>query len=88
MCQLWIAVNSFSSADGLSKGAYVLADLGSGSRDHPDASGSEVSLIIEAGQKLGSMLAAMSACFHSHPGIYSEAQPEDYQKKVLPDSDC
>jgi len=43
----------FSPADGLNKGAYVLADLGNGK---PEiilmASGSEVSIIVDAGQKL------------------------------------
>ena len=43
----------FSSASGLQRGAYVLADLGDG---RPEiilmASGSEVSLIIEAGKRL------------------------------------
>lgn len=78
--------NSFSSADGLSKGAYVLADLGSGD---PEiilmASGSEVSLIIEAGQKLAD--AGRNVRLVSFPSWdLFEAQPEDYQKKVLPDS--
>lgn len=45
----------FSPAAGLQKGAYVLADLGSG---RPEvilmASGSEVQLIVEAGRKLAS----------------------------------
>ena len=44
----------YSPAKGLQKGAYILADLGTG--DLPEvilmASGSEVSLIVEAGQKL------------------------------------
>lgn len=43
----------FAKAEGLHKGAYVLADLGSG---RPDiilmASGSEVDLIVKAGEKL------------------------------------
>ncbi|HHH81393.1 MAG TPA: transketolase, partial [Chloroflexi bacterium] len=45
--------NRFGSAEGLRKGAYVLADLGGGS---PEvilmASGSEVSLILQAGEAL------------------------------------
>ena len=45
--------SQFASAEGTKRGAYVLADLGDG---QPEvilmASGSEVSLIVEAGQKL------------------------------------
>jgi transketolase len=78
--------NGFNPADGLSKGAYVLADLGSGD---PEiilmASGSEVSLIIEAGQKLAD--AGRNVRLVSFPSWdLFEAQPEDYKKKVLPDS--
>ncbi len=78
--------SGFSPADGLSKGAYILADLGSGA---PEiilmASGSEVGLIIEAGQKLAE--AGRNVRLVSFPSWdLFEAQPEDYKKKVLPDA--
>ena len=43
----------FAPAEGLTKGAYVLADLGEGNpRVILMATGSEVPLIVEAGQRL------------------------------------
>jgi len=46
--------NTYSSASGLKKGAYVLADLGGEPEIILMASGSEVSLIVEAGERLQS----------------------------------
>lgn len=74
----------FSSAAGLAKGAYVLADLG----DTPPelalmASGSEVGLIREAGERLaGDGVGVRLISFPSWE-FFSE-QSEDYQRQVLP----
>lgn len=75
----------YSSADGLSRGAYVLADIG----DHePDlilmASGSEVELIIKAGESLSAD--GINIRLVSFPSweLFS-SQPDDYRESVLPD---
>jgi transketolase len=76
--------NIFRPADGLQKGAYILADLGS---NEPDlilmASGSEVNLIIEAGARLNED--GINVRLVSFPSweLY-KAQPIDYQNAVLP----
>ncbi len=76
--------NRFGSAEGLRKGAYVLADLGEGS---PEvilmASGSEVSLILEAGEALHTE--GMRVRLVSFPSwqLFS-AQPRAYRESVLP----
>lgn len=73
----------FASAEGTRKGAYVLADLGEGK---PQliliASGSEVSLIIEAGERL--VEKGHSVRLISFPSweLFSE-QPIEYQEQVL-----
>jgi len=73
----------FSAADGLRKGAYVLADLGNAK---PQiilmASGSEVSLIIEAGQKLVSQ--GVSVRLVSFPSweLFAD-QDQAYRDSVL-----
>jgi transketolase len=76
----------FASAEGLRKGGYVLADLGKGS---PEvilmASGSEVSLIVEAAEKL--VAEGRSVRLVSFPcWELFEQQPESYRKQVLPPS--
>lgn len=74
----------FAPADGLQRGAYVLADLGSG---EPEwilmASGSEVSLIVAAGEQLAAQ--GMSLRLVSFPSweLFA-AQPLQYQQRVLP----
>jgi transketolase len=74
----------FASADGLERGAYVLADLGDGD---PElilmASGSEVSLIIEAGLRLAAE--AISVRLVSFPSweLFS-AQKIEYRESVFP----
>jgi transketolase len=75
--------NVFASADGLQKGAYTLKDIGNGK---PQiilmASGSEVSIIIEAGNKL----AAEGVCVRiiSFPSWeLFEMQEKSYQDSVL-----
>jgi transketolase len=74
----------YASAENLTKGAYVLADLGKGK---PEiilmASGSEVGLIFEAGSQLAAE--ARSVRIISFPSWELFAsQPEEYQQKVLP----
>jgi transketolase len=74
----------YSPANGLAKGAYVLADLGGGK---PQiilmASGSEVSLIVEAGNKL--VAEGIKVRLVSFPSweLYKQ-QDEAYQENVLP----
>jgi transketolase len=74
----------FNSAEGLQKGAYILADIGDGK---PQiilmASGSEVSLIIEAGFRLGAE--GVNVRLVSFPcWELFEAQPAEYKEEVLP----
>ena len=74
----------YGPADGVRKGAYVLADLGEGK---PQvilmASGSEVSLIVEAGKRLAeSGLAVRLVSFPSWE-LFAE-QDAAYQAAVLP----
>jgi transketolase len=76
--------SEFAPASGLRKGAYVLADLGEGD---PEvilmASGSEVSLIVEAGRRLaGEGRAVRLVSFPCWEGF--EAQSPGYQKMILP----
>jgi len=76
----------FGAADGLRRGAYILADAPDGK---PDiiliATGSEVSLIIAAGQKLTE--SEISVRIVSMPSWeLFEAQPRSYRDSVLPPS--
>ncbi len=76
----------YASAEGVRQGAYVLADLGRGS---PEvilmASGSEVSLIVEAAEKL--VAQGRSVRLVSFPSWeLFEQQPEAYREQVLPPS--
>jgi transketolase len=76
--------SEFGPASGLRKGAYVLADLGGG---EPEvilmASGSEVSLIVEAGRKLAAKGRAVRLvsfpCWEAF-----ESQSPGYQKMIFP----
>jgi len=73
----------YAKAKGLHKGAYVLADLGDGK---PDiilmASGSEVDLIVKAGEKLASE--GVGVRLVSFPcWSFFESQPRSYQDQVL-----
>jgi transketolase len=76
--------NLYAPADGLEKGAYVLADLGEAD---PDlilmASGSEVNLIVEAGLRLAAE--ALSVRLVSFPSweLFS-IQDLIYREQVLP----
>jgi transketolase len=74
----------YSGAEGLHKGAYVLADLGKGK---PEiilmASGSEVQLIVEAGERLAAE--GKSVRLVSFPSWeLFEAQSQNYKDDVLP----
>lgn len=75
--------NKYASAEGLHKGAYVLTDLGGGK---PDiimmASGSEVQLILEAGEKL--LSDGIRARIVSFPSweLFGE-QPESYKNEII-----
>ncbi len=74
----------FASEEGLRKGAYVLEDLG---EREPQvilmASGSEVSLIIEAGEKLASEGIAVRLVSFPSWELFS-MQDEAYRSSVLP----
>ncbi|MCJ7567512.1 MAG: transketolase [Anaerolineales bacterium] len=74
----------YGSAEGLKKGAYTLAELGEGP---PQlilmASGSEVEIILEAGEKLASK--GISVRMVSFPSWeLFEAQSAEYRQQVLP----
>ncbi|MFW9886776.1 MAG: transketolase [Candidatus Thorarchaeota archaeon] len=76
--------NTYSPASGLARGAYVLADLGEAP---PDvilmATGSEVSLITKAGEKLSEE--GVNVRLVSFPSWeLFEQQGEDYRNSVLP----
>jgi transketolase len=77
--------SSTGAVQGTARGAYVLADLGQGKpRAILMASGSEVQLIFEAGQKLAD--AGIPVRIVSFPSweLFKE-QDTAYQKSVLPD---
>jgi len=74
----------FAPASELARGAYVLADVGD---DKPElilmASGSEVSLIVEAGMRLAAE--GVNVRLVSFPSLeLFEAQDEEYRQSVFP----
>lgn len=73
-----------SDAEGTERGAYVLADIGDG---EPDlilmASGSEVSLIVEAGFRLGAEGHNVRMISFPSWELFAQ-QPIEYQSRVLP----
>ena len=73
----------FASAEGLRKGAYVLADLGEGPTDLVlMASGSEIDLIVKAGQVLAEE--GVSVRLVSFPSLeLFEKQTKEYQDSVM-----
>lgn len=76
----------YASADGVARGAYVLADADGGA---PDvlllASGSEVQLALEARDKLSTDgVRARVVSFPSHE--WFDEQDDDYRESVLPSS--
>ena len=74
----------YAPADGLRRGAYILTDLGNGS---PDlilmASGSEVSLIVEAGQQLAAQSLRVRLVSFPSWELFT-AQSQEYREAVLP----
>jgi len=74
----------YASADGVRKGAYVLSDAKDGK---PEliliASGSEVTLIISAAERLQGEGIAVR-CVSMPSWELFDAQPEDYRQQVLP----
>jgi transketolase len=76
----------YASAEGLRRGAYILTDLGAG---EPEvilmASGTEVSLIIEAAELLANEGKSVRVVSFPSWELFSK-QDEDYQKQVLPPS--
>ncbi len=76
--------SKFASSEGLERGAYILADLGKGS---PEliliASGSEVSLIVEAGLKLEEKSIAVRLVSFPSWELFA-CQGQEYREAVLP----
>ena len=78
--------SQFAAADGLERGAYILADLGNGD---PTiilmASGSEVGLIVEAGRRL--VVQSLAVRLVSFPSweLFA-AQSQEYRDSVLPET--
>ncbi len=74
----------FAAAEGLQRGAYVLADLGEG---RPEivlmATGSEVSLIVEAGERLAAEGTSVRLVSFPSWELFEE-QDEAYRDEVLP----
>jgi len=74
----------YAPAEGLKRGAYVLADLGQG---QPQvilmASGSEVGLIVEAGQRLAAKGVAVRLVSFPSWELFADQEPA-YQDAVLP----
>ena len=74
----------YAPADGLRRGAYVMADLGKGK---PSlilmASGSEVEMIVAAADKLVEQGTAVRVVSFPSWELF-ESQPESYRKQVLP----
>ena len=74
--------SKYSPASGLRKGAYVLADLGENPEIILMATGSEVSLIVEAGEKLNAD--GVSVRLVSFPSWeLFESQSQEYRDSVL-----
>jgi transketolase len=74
----------FASAEGLRRGAYILADLGEGEIDLIlMASGSEVQLIVEAAERLAAEGLAIRIVSFPSWELFSK-QDKDYREKVLP----
>lgn len=73
-----------ASAQGLLRGAYVLADLG---RGKPEvilmASGSEVAIVLEAGKRLAAQGRGVRLVSFPSWELFAR-QPAAYQRKVLP----
>lgn len=76
--------NVYASAEGVRRGAYVLADLGNGD---PElilmASGSEVSLIVKAGERIANEGTGVRIVSFPSWELFA-SQDEDYRNSVLP----
>lgn len=76
--------NEFTSADGLRKGAYILKDApGSKPQLILVATGSEVSLIVEAGRRLSDQNIAVRLVSMPSWELFDQ-QPQDYKNSVFP----
>ncbi len=80
----------YGDASGLSRGAYVLADLPEGTDGEPPdvilmASGSEVHLVLEAGERLAAEGTRTRVVSFPSWDLF-EAQPAEYRDSVLPPS--
>ncbi|TFF92550.1 transketolase [Candidatus Thorarchaeota archaeon] len=73
----------FASAEGLSKGAYVLADLGGKPELILMASGSEVNLIVHAGERLVEEGVGVRLVSFPSWELFEKQSPE-YRNSVLP----
>ena len=75
---------AYASADGLSKGAYILADVGPGKpRAVLMASGTEVAIIVEAGQSLAAEGIPVRLVSFPSWELF-EKQADEYKDLVLP----
>ncbi|HEX9117517.1 MAG TPA: transketolase C-terminal domain-containing protein, partial [Anaerolineae bacterium] len=76
----------YAPAEGVKKGAYILADLGP-AREQPEvilmASGSEVSLIVDAGTRLAGQGVAVRLVSFPSWELFAE-QDQEYRDTVLP----
>jgi transketolase len=76
----------YASAEGLRRGAYILTDLGEGETEVIlMASGTEVSLVIEAAELLANEGKSVRVVSFPSWELFSK-QDERYQKQVLPPS--
>ncbi len=76
--------NVYAPASGLRRGAYILADLGEGTAQLIlMASGSEVSLIVKAGERLASQGVAVRLVSFPSWELFNQ-QEADYRSQVLP----
>jgi len=75
----------YASAEGLRRGAYVLADLGGTPEVILMASGSEVEIMVAAGEQLASEGIRVRLVSFPSWELF-EAQPKAYRAEVLPDA--
>jgi len=73
----------YASANGLERGAYILADLGGTPQVCLIASGTEVSLIVIAGEQLSQKGVAVRLVSFPSWDLF-EKQPQSYREAVLP----
>jgi hypothetical protein len=76
--------SKYAPASGVARGAYVLATRRAESRGHPHRTGSEVSLAVEAHEKL--LAEGIRSRVVSMPSwdIFEHHQPQEYRDSVLP----